>query len=72
MAKVFVIMKNSDFTEGRGPMDIHKIKKKEQDAVDYVMSQEGIYGSEQREYSRSSYSEVRHFNGYDIAPMDVE
>lgn len=71
--KVYVILKNSDFTEGRGPMVLHKIKKTEKSAVDYVMSQEGIFGSKQEE-SRYIFSteNIRYFNGYDICTMEVE
>lgn len=71
--KVYVILKNSDFTEGRGPMVLHKIKKTEKSAVDYVMSREGIFGSTQKEshYSQLN-SNVRYFNGYDILTMEVE
>ena len=71
-------MKNSDFTEGRGPMMPFKIFKKTEDAIKYIMSQSGIYGSKQRYEVRFGES-VKNtpyynsgFNGFDIKFMDVE
>ena len=74
---VWVITKNQDFTEGRGPMLTHRICKNLQDAIDYIFCQPGIYGSEQR---LSNYSGINikgtpyfysSFNGYDLIPFKV-
>lgn len=76
--KVFVVLKNSDFTEGRGPMLIHKVFKNIESAHGYIMSQKGIYGSTQYHqinmgvninnelYCYASY------NGYDLQIMELE
>lgn len=75
---VWCVMKNADFTEGRGPMQLHKIFKDIHDAVNYILSQEGIYGS--RQYCRFNHGinvegmlyAYHSFNGYDLKPMIVE
>ncbi len=45
---VYVVLKNTDFTELRGPMVYHKIFKTLNGAVEYIFSQRGILGTEQR------------------------
>ena len=62
--QVFVVLKNADFTEGRGPMLFHKVFATKKAAHDYIMDQEGIYGSKQ---GVSSYG----YNGYNIREVDV-
>lgn len=64
--EVFVVMKNTDFTEGRGPMVIDRAYTNRTYAHDYIMAQEGIYGSPQRyEPKYDSY------NGYSIRTLKV-
>ena len=47
MNKVFVVMKNRDFTEGRGPMvPTDLCFDNEESAWEYCNTQTGIYGSE--------------------------
>lgn len=73
-----VVLKNADFTEGNGPMVFHKLFKYPEDAHDYVMSQEGIYGSEQYHqisYGINSVGELYHiqfYNGYNIILAKIE
>jgi hypothetical protein len=62
---VFIVTKNADFTEGRGPMMFHKAFATFGAAEAYVMSQDGIYGSKQ---GKSSYGG---YNGYDIKEAPV-
>lgn len=75
---VWAVMKNADFTEGRGPMHLHKLYKNFDDAVSYVMGQSGIYGSTQGVHNYPGISIngnayiVSGFNGYDIKPVLVE
>ncbi len=73
----FVVLKNSDFTEGRGPMKLDCVFVSKTEAEKYVASQSGIYGSEQyREenigndiYGTMYYS--IYYNGYDIKKMEI-
>lgn len=60
---VFVVMKNADFTEGRGPMLLHKIFKTGPAAVSYIQKQSGIFGSKQHiDYGKHGY--YAYGNGY--------
>lgn len=67
MKLVFIVMKNSDFTEGRGPMFTHLVFSTFDQAEKYVLAQEGIYGSPQgrSSYGGSSPDSVS-YNGYSI------
>lgn len=64
MSTVAVVMKNADFTEGRGPMVLHKIFDKVEHAEEYISKQEGIYGSKQE---KGKYG----WNGYSVSIMEV-
>lgn len=44
---VFVVFRNADFTEGRGPMLVHSIYDSLELAQRYVMRCDGIFGSTQ-------------------------
>jgi hypothetical protein len=77
-AYVFLVCKNVDFTEGRGPMVAHKIFKHGVTAEKYIMEQSGIYGSQQ--YKRETfggniqgkiYASV-YYNGYDLRLTELE
>ncbi len=63
--KVFVVKKNADFTEGRGPMLFNRIFSTFEAAEKYVLAQDGIYGSKQ---GKSAYGG---YNGYDIEEHEV-
>ena len=71
---LFIVTKNADFTEGRGPMVYHKAFRTFDDAVEYVMKQDGIYGSAQGARNNAGISitgtpyVVSSFNGYNILP----
>lgn len=73
----FLVMKNADFTEGRGPMDPHKAFRSYDDAYNYIMSQAGVYGSPQRQsirYGLNVYNQFYgsvDFNGYSIKTLEV-
>jgi hypothetical protein len=71
-----VVLKNADFTEGRGPMRFHKVFATLEAAETYVKKQEGIFGSPQvARPERYVFSGVEHFgwNGYDIYPnVEIE
>lgn len=75
--KVFVVMENSDFTEGRGPMVLHKVFADGEVAHNYVMSKEGIFGSTQRQeptWGINVSGEVygyHSYNGYEITAKDL-
>lgn len=75
---VFVVTKNVDFIEGRGPMVFHKVFTYSKDAIEYVMSQSGIYGSKQGISNYPGISIhgtpycISGFNGYDIKPTILE
>ena len=67
-----VVLRNADRTEGRGPVVFHMLFKNYQDAVDYILEQDGIYGTKQGSQNYPGvniYGEaycVSGFNGYDI------
>lgn len=67
MEYVWVVKKNADFTEGRGPMRLHKIFAHESDARHWIMDQQGIYGSKQGVSSVGS----NNYNGYSIEKFYV-
>lgn len=73
MNKVYIVLKNADFTEGRGPMMPHKVFKTYMEAYSYIQSQEGIFGTPQDE-TPATYSafQCEYFNGYDLYTFDVE
>lgn len=71
---VFIVEKCSNFTDGNGPMFIHRIFENLEDARNYVMQCDGIFGSAQR--MNDSYIDVngmRHeyWNGYHISQYHV-
>lgn len=83
MNTVAIVTKNSDFTEGRGPMVFHKVFRSLQDAHDYVMQQSGIYGSKQKfscyfgcsvgksvDLSQMLYASMN-YNGYSINLCEI-
>lgn len=75
---VFVVLKNADFTEGRGPMRLHKIFKTLDNAISYILAQNGVYGSKQYmaiQYGVNINKEpflYTYFNGYDIKIVEIE
>lgn len=64
MKEVFIVNKNSDFTEGRGPMIFHSVYDTFEAADKYIMGNGGIYGSKQGLESQRDNSWS--YNGYDI------
>lgn len=74
MEKVFVVLKNADFTEGRGPMLLHAIFSKFKDAEDYILAQPGIMGSPQN-IQENAYllgdTLTWSYNGYKIEQWKV-
>ena len=73
-----MVEKNADFTEGQGPMVAHKLFAEFIDAHNYVMQQEGIFGSRQGQSVNfgvnvlgRAYVLIR-YNGYNIVPMTLE
>lgn len=62
---VVVVLKNADFTEGRGPMILDKVFDTVKNAEAYIKLQPGIYGSPQR---RNGYGD---WNGYDTVKCRV-
>ena len=70
MENVWIVKKNADFIEGRGPMMMHLIFSKFDDAHKWVMAQSGIYGSQQRQ-ERGSGSGRWDYNGYSITKYKV-
>lgn len=65
-------MKNADFTEGRGPMYIHKVFVNIENAREYIKKQCGIFGSRQERYNNICTDDCEVWNGYDIKIMKVE
>jgi hypothetical protein len=69
MQKVFVVLKNSDFIDGTGPMVLHLVFSDKADAVEYIENQCGIYGNVQHYIITSGNEEC--WNGYSIQEMTV-
>jgi hypothetical protein len=65
MKKVYIVRKNGDFTEGRGPMNYHRTFSNGPEAVRYVQAQEGIFGSPQH-VELDKYGHYAYANGYSI------
>lgn len=71
MTEVYVILKNADFTEGRGPMLLHRVCDTFDVAEAYVMAQSGIFGSEQGLSKYQSPIDEWNYNGYSIRKCNV-
>jgi len=70
--KIYIVKKNADFIEGRGPMIIDKIFLKKEDAVAYIKNNKGIMGGNQ--YDKPTIyqnGKVECWNGFDINEYDV-
>lgn len=65
MKKIYVVLRNADFTEGRGPMLFHAAFTSGEEAIKYVANQFGIFGSAQH-VERNKYNHYAYANGYQI------
>ena len=66
---VFIVKKCSNFTDGNGSMFVHRIFENLEDARNYVMQCDGIFGSQQcmHDSYRNDDGLLReNWNGYDI------
>lgn len=69
MKLVYIVMRNADQQEGRGPMLVHSVYGKLKKAQEFVEAQPGIYGSKQRlEYADD---ETWSYNGWAIFIQQV-
>jgi len=75
---VFIVLKDSDRTEGRGPMIVDKCFSNIENAERYIEKQPGIFGSQQSRrlyFSVNSlgeiFSTISH-NGYEIKEIELE
>lgn len=69
---IYIVMKNADFTEGRGPMYIHKVFRDIENAREYIKKQDGIFGSKQDRCDDLCDENCEVWNGYDIKIMKFE
>ena len=75
---IFMVEKNSDFTEGRGPMRFDSAYYTFDDAVEYILRQDGIYGTPQGVSNRPGINihgvpyVTSDFNGFNIRPIEVK
>jgi len=75
---VYAVLKNRDFIEGGGPMVLHKIFKRFDKAVSYIMGQDGIYSSKQYVQTYAGVAvdgepfAWTSFNGYEIRIVKIE
>jgi hypothetical protein len=69
--KIYLVFRNSDFTEGRGPMVFSCAFKDATDAVEYVARQEGIFGSPQKVEIGKHFGTYASANGYDIREVEL-
>ena len=73
MTTIYIVLKNGDFTEGRGPMSLHKVFADYNKAVTYIKSQSGIYGSRQYDSPMMYFRpNCESWNGYDLVSAEVE
>ena len=71
---VFIVEKCSNFTDGNGHMFVHRIFENLEDARNYVMQCDGIFGSIQcMSFSRILDNGLirEYWNGYDISEYQV-
>lgn len=74
--KVYIVTKNRDFAEGRGPMLFHKAFITESKMIEYINSTTGIYGAKPRE-GFTVYEEIKSgvsggWMGYDFIEVEAE
>ena len=72
--KIYIVEKCSNFTDGYGPMNIHRVFENLEDARNYNMEHDGIFGSEQHisdSYKNKEGLLRETWNGYNIAEWDV-
>jgi hypothetical protein len=77
--KIYVVTKNADFTEGRGPMLYHSTYRSLEGARNYVKDHAGIYGSPQYEEPSKMFGAIgerrvtRPFNAKEewVAPINT-
>lgn len=70
--KIYIVEKNADFIEGRGPMHLDKIFLKKEDAVAYIKNNKGIMGTNQYDNPNVyNNGKTESWNGYDIVEHDV-
>ena len=70
MKNIYVVLKNADFTEGRGPMLFDSVWENGDDAINYVSDQPGIYGSKQH-IELNKYGFYAYANGYQIKEIPL-
>lgn len=68
---IFMVLKNADFTEGRGPMFTDILCDSFATAETYVMGKEGIFGLRQERSEHISKDGQWHYNGYEIQRMPI-
>ena len=72
MQKVYIIQRNADFTEGRGPMLYDRTFNSLELAEEFIMSKKGIMGTPQKYSPSYSYPSIyREYNGYRIIIAEV-
>lgn len=64
MEKIYIVFKNADFVEGRGPMQFHMAFSDGEEAIKYVKVKPGIFGLQKVE--RNKYGLFACANGYEI------
>lgn len=72
MNKIYIVLKNSDFNEGKGLMLIHKTFSTLNAARNYIKKEPGICGSKQYENPLFFQNDYETWNGYEIKTMDIE
>jgi len=71
MSLIYIVNKNADFTEGRGPMVFYKAFATLEDAQKHIMELPGIYGSTQQRDKSLSKVGREWYNGYEILTATV-
>lgn len=58
MITVFASYRNSDTTEGRGPMVVDKVFTKETDAYAYINGQTGVMGRSPSQFGQNGWAQM--------------
>lgn len=58
MITVFATYRNSDMTEGRGPMVLDKVFSNEDDAYSYINKQDGVMGRRPSNFGQKSWDQM--------------
>lgn len=73
MKKVFIVLRNGDMTEGRGPMVIDSVFSSEKTAWEYANDQLGVMGfkAPKEGWKGSGHWNVNEYLVHEIKPLTI-